>query len=91
MNAIAQTLSQAGVEVESWLPKNFDLANIFNLYGRVSAYLLLVSGGVKWSYWRSQVRSTKWLVACNTLLVIERSIGTKNPLVTQDFWMVRHA
>jgi amidase len=39
MNAIAQTLSQAGVEVESWLPKNFDLTNIFNLYGRVSAYL----------------------------------------------------
>jgi amidase len=39
MNAIAQTLSQTGVEVESWLPKNFDIANIFNLYGRVSAYL----------------------------------------------------
>ncbi|MEG3847479.1 amidase [Microcoleus sp. herbarium19] len=39
MTAIAQTLSGAGVEVESWLPKNFDIANIFNLYGRVSAYL----------------------------------------------------
>ncbi|MEZ2227673.1 amidase [Microcoleus sp.] len=39
MNAIAQTLSHAGVQAEPWLPKDFDLAHIFNLYGRVSAYL----------------------------------------------------
>lgn len=39
MTAIAQTLSGAGIRVEPWLPKNFELGKIFNLYGRLSAYL----------------------------------------------------
>ncbi|WP_341730928.1 amidase [Microcoleus sp. EPA2] len=39
MNAIAQTLSEAGVRVEPWMPEDFDYTKIFNLYGRVSAYL----------------------------------------------------
>lgn len=39
MTAIAQTLSGAGVQVEPWLPKDFELGKIFNLYGRIAAYL----------------------------------------------------
>jgi len=39
MQAIAQTLAQAGVQIERWLPKNFDLSQILNLYGRMAAYL----------------------------------------------------
>ncbi|MBE9184764.1 amidase [Microcoleus sp. LEGE 07076] len=39
MQLIAQKLSGAGVRVEPWLPKDFDLAKIFNLYGRLAAYL----------------------------------------------------
>ncbi|WP_315788151.1 amidase [Fischerella sp. JS2] len=39
MAAIAQTLSQAGVQIERWHPKGFDLAKILNLYGRMAAYL----------------------------------------------------
>ena len=39
MTAIAQKLSGAGVRVEPWFPKNFELGKIFNLYGQLSAYL----------------------------------------------------
>jgi amidase len=39
MQAIAQTLSQNGAQIESWLPKNFDISTILNLYGRIAAYL----------------------------------------------------
>ncbi|MEA5502364.1 amidase [Halotia wernerae UHCC 0503] len=39
MAAIAQILSQAGIQIEPWLPKNFDLSKIFNLYGRMAAYI----------------------------------------------------
>ncbi len=39
MTAIAQTLSQAGAQIERWLPKNFDLSKTLNLYGRMAAYL----------------------------------------------------
>ncbi|MEC4817887.1 MAG: amidase [Scytonema sp. PMC 1069.18] len=39
MQAVAQTLSQAGVHIEPWLPKDFDISKILNLYGRVAAYL----------------------------------------------------
>ncbi len=39
MTAIAQSLSQAGAQIECWLPKDFDYSKIFNLYGRMAAYL----------------------------------------------------
>jgi amidase len=39
MAAIAQTLTQAGVQIERWLPKNFDLSKTLNLYGRMAAYI----------------------------------------------------
>ncbi|MBW4689859.1 MAG: amidase [Komarekiella atlantica HA4396-MV6] len=39
MAAIAQTLSQAGVQIERWLPKDFDLSTTLNLYGRMAAYI----------------------------------------------------
>jgi amidase len=39
MAAIAQTLSQAGAQIERWLPKNFDLSKTLNLYGRMAAYI----------------------------------------------------
>lgn len=39
MAAIAQTLSQAGVQIERWLPKDFDLSKTLNLYGRMAAYI----------------------------------------------------
>lgn len=39
MSAIAQTLSQVGVQIERWYPQGFDLAKILNLYGRMAAYL----------------------------------------------------
>lgn len=39
MAAIAQILTQAGVQIERWLPKNFDLSKILNLYGRMAAYI----------------------------------------------------
>jgi amidase len=38
MQSIAQTLSGAGVQVEPWMPK-FEFEKIFNLYGRIAAYL----------------------------------------------------
>jgi amidase len=39
MQSVVQTLSQAGVQIEYWHPKGFDLAKILNLYGRMVAYL----------------------------------------------------
>ncbi len=39
MQAVAQTLSGAGVQLEPWFPKDFELDKIFNLYGRIAAYL----------------------------------------------------
>ncbi len=39
MAAIAQKLSQAGAQIERWLPKDFDLSKNLNLYGRIAAYV----------------------------------------------------
>ncbi len=39
MSVIAQKLSQAGTHIERWLPKDFDLATVWNLYGRMAAYI----------------------------------------------------
>ena len=47
MESIVQTLSHAGVQTERWLPKDFDLSKILNLYGRifhVPYYLLSTAG-----------------------------------------------
>lgn len=41
MQAAVQTLVQAGVQIESWLPQDFDLANILKLYGQLAAYINL--------------------------------------------------
>ncbi|MEG3936939.1 amidase [Microcoleus sp. S36b_A3] len=41
MESIVQTLSDAGVQTERWLPKDFDLSQILNLYGRISMYLTI--------------------------------------------------
>lgn len=43
MAALSQTLSQAGAQIERWLPKNFDISEILNLYGRMAAYITLYS------------------------------------------------
>jgi amidase len=39
MRAIAHTLETSGVCIESWRPPSFDLFAIFELYGRMAAYL----------------------------------------------------
>ncbi|HAX76909.1 MAG TPA: amidase [Cyanobacteria bacterium UBA11372] len=39
MGAIAQKLSQTGMQIERWLPKEFDLSTIWTLYGRMAAYI----------------------------------------------------
>jgi amidase len=39
MTGIAQKLAQAGVQIEHWLPKNFDLSRILHLYGQMAAYV----------------------------------------------------
>ncbi len=39
MQAIAQKLSIAGVQIERWLPKDFDMSKILNLYTRMAAYV----------------------------------------------------
>lgn len=39
MNAVADKLSQAGVQIERWLPENFNISNILNLYSRMAAYV----------------------------------------------------
>jgi amidase len=39
MQAVVQALTQAVVQVEHWLPNDFDLSKILNLYGRLVAYI----------------------------------------------------
>lgn len=39
MGASAQKLSQAGTHIERWFPKDFDLSSVWNLYGRMAAYI----------------------------------------------------
>ncbi|MCU0569558.1 MAG: amidase [Oculatellaceae cyanobacterium Prado106] len=39
MRAIAQKLSDTGMQIEPWLPKAFDLSEIWYLYGRMAAYI----------------------------------------------------
>lgn len=39
MHGIAQQLSQAGMQLEQWRPQVFDLSHIWNLYGRMAAYV----------------------------------------------------
>ncbi|NJL66183.1 MAG: amidase [Microcoleus sp. SM1_3_4] len=39
MQSIARKLSETGVRVDRWLPKNFDISQILNLYARMAAYL----------------------------------------------------
>jgi amidase len=39
IGAIAQKLSQTGMQIERWLPKDFDLSTVWTLYGRMSAYI----------------------------------------------------
>lgn len=39
MQTVKQTLEQAGARTERWLPSDFDLSIILNLYTRVAAYI----------------------------------------------------
>jgi amidase len=39
MNAIANQLSQTGAQIERWLPPNFNISNMLNLYSRMAAYV----------------------------------------------------
>ncbi|MEM7348680.1 MAG: amidase, partial [Chloroflexota bacterium] len=39
MQGVLQTLMSSGLQVEHWLPKCFDLSKIFNIYGRLAAYI----------------------------------------------------
>jgi amidase len=39
MQSVFQTLTQANIQIESWIPKEFDLAKILNLYGRMAVYI----------------------------------------------------
>lgn len=39
MQAVAQTLDKAGVQAEPWIPRDFNLSKILNLYGRLAAYI----------------------------------------------------
>lgn len=39
MSAIAQKLARAGIHIERWLPEDFNLSTIWNLYGRMAAYI----------------------------------------------------
>lgn len=39
MQALAQNLDQSGAQIERWMPKDFDLSKILNLYGRMAAYI----------------------------------------------------
>lgn len=38
MQRVADTLTQAGAQVNSWIPPDFDLSKILNLYTRMAAY-----------------------------------------------------
>ncbi|BAZ40495.1 amidase [Calothrix sp. NIES-4101] len=39
MHNVMQKLSQAGVETKRWLPPNFNISNMLNLYSRMTAYI----------------------------------------------------
>lgn len=39
MGEIAQKLARAGTQVQPWLPQDFDLSMVWNLYGRMAAYV----------------------------------------------------
>lgn len=39
MQALAQNLAPAGAQIERWMPKDFALSKILNLYGRMAAYV----------------------------------------------------
>lgn len=39
MQAVMQMLVQANVQVDHWLPQDFDLSQILNVYGRLAAYI----------------------------------------------------
>jgi len=39
MQAIAQTLSHTGMQIERWRPKAFDQSRVWTLYGRMAAYV----------------------------------------------------
>jgi amidase len=39
MQTLAQTLAQTGAQVECWMPKDFELSEILNLYMRMAAYI----------------------------------------------------
>jgi amidase len=39
MQTVRQTLAQAGAKVDRWLPPDFDLSMILNLYSRMAAYV----------------------------------------------------
>jgi amidase len=39
MHNVMQKLSQAGAQIERWLPPNFNISNMLNLYSRMAAYV----------------------------------------------------
>jgi amidase len=39
MQKVAQTLAQAGIQIERWIPQAFNLSKTFNLYTRVAVYI----------------------------------------------------
>lgn len=39
MQQVIEKLTQSGVQVHPWLPENFDVSAIFNLYSRVATYI----------------------------------------------------
>ncbi|MGG6241503.1 amidase [Nodosilinea sp. AN01ver1] len=39
LQSVAQQLSDAGAQVEAWMPRDFDLSKILHQYGRLAAYL----------------------------------------------------
>lgn len=39
MQAVAQSLEEAGIQTEAWTSQNFDLSQILNLYGKLAAYI----------------------------------------------------
>jgi amidase len=39
MQAVRQKLVQANVQIDPWLPQDFNLSQILNLYGRLAAYI----------------------------------------------------
>lgn len=39
MLSVVEKLAQAGTFIERWLPQDFDLSMVWNLYGRIAAYI----------------------------------------------------